>query len=101
MEAVEHVQTTPPFHYTIDHTMKLRTSEKPAKCPWCGADKIALLLSGMPVFLPEMETALDDGGIAIGGLEKGNDQPAWQCTECCAQFFRDTPVRGSRPQTPS
>jgi len=71
--------------------MKLRTAEKPRHCPWCGSDKIALLLSGMPVFIPELENALDDGGIAIGNLEKGADQPAWQCTDCCAQFFRDMP----------
>jgi len=73
----------------VEPTMKMRTRRKPSQCPWCGSAKIALLLSGMPVFLPELETALDGGGIAIGNLGKEGDAPAWQCTECCAQFFRD------------
>ncbi len=68
--------------------MKIRTTEKPLNCPWCGSGKIAMLLNGMPVFLPELENALDDGGIAIGSLKEGHDQAAWQCTECGAQFFR-------------
>ena len=61
------------------------------RCPWCGSEKIALLLSGMPVFIPELENALDGGGIAIGSLKSGRDEPAWQCTDCCAQFFRESP----------
>ena len=73
----------------VEPTMKMRTQRKPSQCPWCGSAKIALLLSGMPVFLPELENALDGGGIAIGNLGKEGDGPAWQCTECCAQFFRD------------
>ena len=40
-----------------------------------------MLLNGMPVFLPELENALDDGGIAIGSLKEGHDPAAWQCTE--------------------
>ena len=82
-------QQVPPY-INIDHTMKMRTSEKPHNCPWCGSAKIALLLSGMPVFIPELENALDGGGIAIGSLKQHNDEPAWQCTDCCAQFFRET-----------
>jgi hypothetical protein len=78
-----------PFNINVDPTMKMRTHEKPGHCPWCGSAKIALLLSGMPVFLPELENALDGGGIAIGSLNSGGDAPAWQCTECCAQFFRE------------
>ena len=73
----------------VEPTMKIRTPRKPSQCPWCGSAKIALLLSGMPVFLPEMENALDGGGIALGNQGKEGDAPAWQCTECCAQFFRD------------
>jgi hypothetical protein len=42
----------------------------------------------MPVFLPELEQALDGGGIAIGNLKSDSEEPAWQCTECYAQFFR-------------
>ncbi len=75
----------------IDPAMKMRTTRKPSHCPWCGSAKIALLLSGMPVFIPELENALDGGGIAIGSFKNRSDGPAWQCTDCCAQFFRDSP----------
>jgi hypothetical protein len=52
--------------------------------------KIALMLNGMPVFFPELEQALDDGsGLVIGSGRGDTDGPAWQCTECYAQFFRD------------
>lgn len=95
MDISEHAPTTPPPFIDIDHTMKMRTQEKPHSCPWCGSEKIALLLSGMPVFIPELENALDGGGIAIGSLKRGNDEPAWQCTDCCAQFFRETTDRRS------
>jgi len=73
----------------VDPTMKMRTHRKPSHCPWCGSTKIALLLRGMPVFIPEMENALDGGGIAVGSFNNQNDGPAWQCTDCCAQFYRD------------
>ena len=74
----------------IDAAMKMRTRRKPSHCPWCGSVKIALLLRGMPVFIPELESALDNGGIAIGSFKNRSDDPAWQCTDCCAQFFRDS-----------
>jgi len=89
MEITEIATTkTPPF-IDIDHTMKMQAREKPQSCPWCGSKKIALLLRGMPVFLPELEHALDGGGIGIGNLKSDSEEPAWQCTECYAQFFRD------------
>lgn len=72
----------------VDPTIKMRTQQKPSHCPWCGSARIALLLSGMPVFIPELESALDGGGIAIGNLSHAGDAPAWQCTDCFAQFFR-------------
>ncbi len=95
MDISEHAPITSPPFIDIDHTMKMRTQEKPHSCPWCGSEKIALMLSGMPVFIPELENALDGGGIAIGSLRRGNDEPAWQCTDCCAQFFRETTDRRS------
>ncbi|MEE4263284.1 MAG: hypothetical protein V2I56_11375 [Desulfobacteraceae bacterium] len=89
MEITELTTTKTPSYLIIDHTMKMQAREKPKNCPWCGSNKIALLLRGMPVFLPELEYALDGGGIAIGNLPSDSDEPAWQCTECYAQFFRE------------
>ncbi|MEE4264880.1 MAG: hypothetical protein V2I56_19505 [Desulfobacteraceae bacterium] len=89
MENTELTTTNPPPYINIDHTMKMQAREKPKSCPWCGSKKIALLLRGMPVFIPELEQALDGGGIAIGNLPSDSDEPAWQCTDCYAQFFRN------------
>jgi hypothetical protein len=89
MEITELTTTKTPPYINIDHTMKMQAHEKPKSCPWCGSTKIALLLRGMPVFLPEMEQALDGGGIAFGNLKADSEEPAWQCTDCYAQFFRD------------
>ena len=72
-----------------DPTMKIITPEKPTQCPWCGSTKIALLLSGMPVFIPDLDSDLDSGGIAIGNPKKRDNAPAWQCTGCFAQFYRE------------
>lgn len=84
----------------IDGDMKLRTRYKPSRCPWCGSEKIALMLNGMPVFIPELEGALEGDGIG-NRSRRENEQPAWQCTECYAQFYRDgedpPPVRDTGP----
>ena len=89
MEITDLTTTKTPPCINIDHTMKIQAREKPKSCPWCGSQKIALLLRGMPVFIPELEHALDGGGIAIGNLPSDSDEPAWQCTDCYAQFFRE------------
>jgi hypothetical protein len=48
------------------------------------------MLNGMPVFFPDLENALDDGGGLVVGSRKGHPEgPTWQCTECYAQFFRE------------
>jgi hypothetical protein len=88
MEITRLTTTKTPRYIDVDHTMKMQAREKPKSCPWCGSKKIALLLGGMPIFLPELEHALDGGGIAIGNL-RDSEEPAWQCTKCYAQFFRD------------
>ncbi len=67
----------------------LKSQNKPSNCPWCGSRRIAIVLGGMPVYIPEMEEELADGDSAI--VEQPGDQaaPSWQCTECGAQFFRE------------
>lgn len=87
MEIADVIDSSKVAALEAEPTIKMRARNKPSQCPWCGSVKIALLLSGMPVFIPELEDVLD-GGIAIGGLSSGGDMPAWQCTDCCAQFFR-------------
>ena len=89
MQLSERGSAISPTHFHFDQTMKLPTREKPSHCPWGGSTKIAFLLRGMPVFLPELESALDGGGLVIGSRVGGEEGPTWQCTECYAQFFRD------------
>jgi predicted RNA-binding Zn-ribbon protein involved in translation (DUF1610 family) len=72
---------------------KLKSRNKPSSCPWCGSNRIAIVLAGMPVFIPELEGELDRGAMAFVGHDKGQRGAAWQCTECGAQFFRDNSPR--------
>ena len=68
----------------------LKSKKKPSTCPWCGSHRIAIVLAGMPVYIPEMESELDNGQEHISP-QSGSD-PSWQCTECGAQFYRETRI---------
>jgi DNA-directed RNA polymerase subunit RPC12/RpoP len=68
---------------------KLKSASKPPACPWCNSRRIAIVLGGMPVYIPELESELDNSETSIHGLPKSNGDPTWQCTECGAQFFRE------------
>ncbi len=68
---------------------KLKSKKKPSVCPWCGSHRIAIVLGGMPVYIPEMEKELDKGETSIVDLPSAKHDPSWQCTECGAQFFRE------------
>ena len=67
---------------------QLKSVSKPSTCPWCGSRRIAILLGGMPVYIPELENELDQSETDMHGLPKSDRNPTWQCTECGAQFFR-------------
>lgn len=79
------------------HAPRLKSRKKPETCPWCGSNRIAIVLAGMPVFIPELESELDRGAMAFGDRHQGHRDAAWQCTECGAQFDRDSSAR-SLPQ---
>ena len=88
MEFIAQPPTHMPPNFIFDKSMKMRMQEKPVNCPWCASAKIALILNGMPVFIPELENELDAGAIAIGNPDHDREEPAWQCTDCGAHFFR-------------
>ncbi|MGD9331230.1 MAG: hypothetical protein PVJ53_07950 [Desulfobacterales bacterium] len=88
MEISAHATPETPTPFSFDQTMKMRMNAKPNRCPWCASTRIAILLNGMPVYIPELQKALDTGGAAIGRSNPGCEEPAWQCTDCCAHFFR-------------
>lgn len=75
---------------------KLKSKHKPSNCPWCGSHRIAIVLGGMPVYIPELEQELDDGRADAVKSPNGERQPSWQCTECGAKFFRDLHLVGGR-----
>lgn len=68
---------------------ELKSKNKPTVCPWCGSQRIAIVIGGMPVYIPEMEEDLDNGESYNHDMPKGTNAPSWQCTECGAQFFRE------------
>lgn len=79
----------------ITQDRQLKSNQKPSACPWCGSQRIAIFISGMPVYIPELENELDNGETDMNGLPKASNDPNWQCTECGAQFFRALHLVGS------
>ena len=75
----------------------LKSKNKPSICPWCGSHRIAIVLGGMPVYIPEMESELDNGDSDIVSGSNISTEPNWQCTECGAQFYRDVGILANRP----
>ena len=73
---------------TLRQEFTLKSENKPTTCPWCGSHRIAIVLGGMPVYIPEMERELDNGEAHIVDGSGSTSDPKWQCTECGAQFFR-------------
>ena len=45
-------------------------------------------LYGMPVFDDDLEQAMAEGRIALGGCCLSSDDPAWLCTHCQLRIFR-------------
>ncbi len=73
----------------FDQGRQLKSEHKPSTCPWCGSRRIAIVLGGMPVYIPELENDLDSGQSETGNGSNAKNTPSWQCTECGAQFFRE------------
>jgi hypothetical protein len=73
---------------------QLKANHKPSSCPWCGSERIAIFLAGMPVYIPELEDELDSGAVKISEEQAEQSDPSWQCTECGAQFYRQGQLLG-------
>ena len=59
--------------------------EKPKekrKCPKCGSESIAEIMYGMPINSPELQDALRQGKLSLGGCCVSDDSPRWDCSEC-------------------
>lgn len=67
------------------------------RCPHCGSSHVCRILYGMPHFDEELEKALKEGSIMLGGCMvssvnlKGENvaiDPAWYCHDCKKAFGR-------------
>lgn len=55
---------------------------KKPKCTKCGSTNTAEILWGYPVGTPELDKALEERTIVLGGCCVGPDDPTWKCNEC-------------------
>lgn len=74
--------------------MMVSVARKPRKCPNCGSHMIATYLYGMPHFSTELEKALDDGSVVLGGCVVSDAMPEWVCTSCKTDFLKSGPKSG-------
>ena len=58
------------------------------KCPVCKSTKMASILYGYPAFSLELEVALEEKRVVLGGCFIVTDDPNWQCTACDTEFFQ-------------
>ena len=56
------------------------------KCSNCNGETIALILWGYPQFDREMEKAVKDKEIVLGGCLVTDHDPKWECTDCHHQW---------------
>lgn len=58
------------------------------KCPFCGSRNTAEILYGMPDFSDELEAAMDNGEIVLGGCCTTLNDPQMHCNDCGEDFGR-------------
>lgn len=51
-------------------------------CPSCNSKNIALILWGYPNLDEEMQKAIDNKKIVLGGCMVTDHDPKWECTAC-------------------
>jgi hypothetical protein len=68
---------------------------RPSSCPSCGSPRIARILYGLPAFDKELENALSQGTVTLGGCVVTGDDPEWECLQC-GQTIRASGKRWGR-----
>lgn len=56
------------------------------RCPECGSFNIAEIRWGMPAFTEELQKALDEGRVVLGGCCIALDDPKYECNACRYRF---------------
>jgi len=55
-------------------------------CPSCGSSEIAVILYGLPALSEELEKAIAERQVTLGGCLVYNGAPQWVCTACNDKF---------------
>jgi hypothetical protein len=71
--------------------MTHRFSRKPRKCPHCSFSPVASILYGMPAYSAKMRRDLEEGRLELGGCCVGTDDPAWKCSKCGLEMYKEQP----------
>jgi hypothetical protein len=51
-------------------------------CPNCNSGNVAEILWGYPIGTPELDRALEERIIVLGGCCVSSDDPKWECNNC-------------------
>ena len=70
--------------YNIMHTIP--KAPEGLSCPSCGAQKIAVILYGLPAVTEEFESALADKTVTLGGCLIYDGAPQRVCNVCSCTF---------------
>ena len=63
------------------------------KCPHCGSSDTADILWGLPVFSEELEKAVADRTIVLGGCCISENDPSFHCNACGKNFGKQPFIR--------
>jgi hypothetical protein len=70
-------------------------------CPVCLAPQTVVILWGMPGMDDELQRAMDEKRVVIGGCVVSLDDPKWECAECGAQLWADGRFEAARDRLES
>jgi hypothetical protein len=76
---------------------RLEFTVKPKNCPKCGGELIADIMYGKPFWNNDLQRALDERRIVLGGCEVTGDDPAWTCASCKAVFYKTEILQNHEP----
>jgi len=71
-------------------SFKTNHARKPRKCPSCSYTPVASIIYGMPSISDELFEKEKRGELIFGGCVIEENQPAWQCLKCGAEFYKST-----------
>ncbi len=61
-------------------------NNKNLTCPQCNKSNVAVIFWGYPADMDGYLKAIDDKEITAGGCLVSNNDPKWECTDCCHRW---------------